>query len=215
MKIHQIFALVDVSFDSVLNAATRNGSNSTHLAEVAEQLALHNGLNYVPRERSSNGRVFEHAADSKVLIDHLIQLQDRKAKGSVEESSDTTFYVKIIDEPASKDAKVDEVIANEIKLAEKYQQKIMDELKIKGDNIILQVNKPFIQLTMKANGKADLYFHAYFWEKYLKSLNDAQKKNGGPKVAKKLNDSADNELASEVSMPTSSLGGKGIDIFSD
>jgi hypothetical protein len=24
---------------------------------------------------------------------------------------------------------------------------------------------------MKANGKADLYFHAYFWEKYLKKLN--------------------------------------------
>jgi len=26
---------------------------------------------------------------------------------------------------------------------------------------------------MKAHGKADLYFHAYFWEKYLKSLQDA------------------------------------------
>jgi len=23
---------------------------------------------------------------------------------------------------------------------------------------------------MKAHGKADLYFHAYFWEKYLKSF---------------------------------------------
>ena len=29
---------------------------------------------------------------------------------------------------------------------------------------------------MKAHGKADLYFHAYFWEKYLKSLQDAQAK---------------------------------------
>jgi hypothetical protein len=25
---------------------------------------------------------------------------------------------------------------------------------------------------MKANGKADLYFHAYFWEKYLKQLSE-------------------------------------------
>lgn len=101
-------------------------------------------------------------------------------------------------------------------MAEKYQQKIMDELKIKGDNIILQVNKPFIQLTMKANGKADLYFHAYLWEKYLRSLNDSQKKGGqyAPKVTKKLvDDSVDNDLASEVSVPAA-LGQK-IDIFSD
>lgn len=104
-------------------------------------------------------------------------------------------------------------------MAEKYQQKIMDELKIKGDNIILQVNKPFIQLTMKANGKADLYFHAYFWEKYLRSLNDSQKKGDklgsyAPKVTKKLvDDSVDNDLASEVSVPAA-LGQK-IDIFSD
>jgi len=48
----------------------------------------------------------------------------------------------------------------------------MDELKIKQENVILSINKPFIQLTMKANGKADLYFHAYFWEQYLKKLND-------------------------------------------
>lgn len=74
LKIHQIFALVDVKFESVLTAATRNISTVTHLSEVAEQLAAHNGLNYVPRERTSNGRVFEHAADSKVLIDHLTQL---------------------------------------------------------------------------------------------------------------------------------------------
>ena len=104
-------------------------------------------------------------------------------------------------------------------MAETYQQKIMDELKIKGDNIILQVNKPFIQLTMKANGKADLYFHAYLWEKYLRSLNDSQKKGDklasyAPKVTKKLvDDSVDNDLASEVSVPAA-LGQK-IDLFSD
>jgi len=89
----------------------------------------------------------------------------------------------------------------------------MDELKIKENNIILTVNKPFIQLTMKANGKADLYFHAYFWEKYLRSLNDMQKKTDklasyAPKVTKKLVDDAldNSELASEVSIPTSALG---------
>jgi hypothetical protein len=28
---------------------------------------------------------------------------------------------------------------------------------------------------MKAKGKADLYFHAYFWQEYLKTLNDLLK----------------------------------------
>jgi len=62
---------------------------------MAEQLSNHNGLNYVPRERSSNGRVFEHAADSRVLIDQLVNLQDTK---QAKTNSDNTYFVKIIDE---------------------------------------------------------------------------------------------------------------------
>ena len=34
------------------------------------------------------------------------------------------------------------------------------------------LNRAFIDLSMKAKGKADLYFHAYFWQEYLKTLND-------------------------------------------
>lgn len=33
------------------------------------------------------------------------------------------------------------------------------------------ISKPYINLTMEAQGKADLYFHAYFWEQYLKACN--------------------------------------------
>jgi hypothetical protein len=43
---------------------------------------------------------------------------------------------------------------------------------------------------MKANGKADLYFHAYFWDRYIQQLNDAQKKPSvtvKPTKAKKVN----------------------------
>jgi hypothetical protein len=29
---------------------------------------------------------------------------------------------------------------------------------------------------MKANGKADLYFHSYFWDRYLQTLQDLQQK---------------------------------------
>jgi hypothetical protein len=35
----------------------------------------HNGLNYVPRETTPDGRVFEHASDCRVLIDHLCNLK--------------------------------------------------------------------------------------------------------------------------------------------
>jgi len=44
----------------------------THFLEISEELTTHQGLNYVPRERSNDGRTFEHAADSCVLIDHLV-----------------------------------------------------------------------------------------------------------------------------------------------
>ena len=43
----------------------------------------HNGLNYVPRERSSDGRVFEHAADCKVLVEMLSRLPSLKATGQI------------------------------------------------------------------------------------------------------------------------------------
>lgn len=47
----------------------------------------------------------------------------------------------------------------------KYDDKIMESLGIeKEKHIVLKINKSFIELAMNANGKADLYFHAYFWE---------------------------------------------------
>lgn len=170
LKIHQIFALVDVNYSTVLptgSAASRAQNLQQHFLEITSQLNEHNGLNYVPRERSVKGRVFEHAADSKVLIDQLTQIEDVESQ---KETNLTSFFVKIVDEVQSKDGKAveDEKNLQEIKLAEKFQARIFDDLKIKQEHIILSINKPFIQLTMKANGKADLYFHAYFWEKYLK-----------------------------------------------
>jgi len=88
-------------------------------------------LNYVPREKSIKGRVFEHAADSKVLIDQLCQIQDG---APIKDSGN--YFVRIIDEPqvsTSKDGKSleDEKNAAEIKLAEKYQARIFDDLKMK------------------------------------------------------------------------------------
>jgi len=147
LKVHQIFALVDVDFSKVFPSngtmSLRGGNLSSHYFDIVEQLSMYNGLNYCPREKTSNGRVFEHAADSKVLIDHLIQMQDNTLKEGG--SNEIQWYIKIVEEHAStKDKADDELNNNEIKLAEKYQKTIMDELKIRSENVVLNINKPFI-----------------------------------------------------------------------
>lgn len=120
---HQIFALVDVKYEHVfptVSGGLREKNILTHFREVAEELAAHNGLNYVPRERTTDGRVFEHAADCKVLIDHLAQLpanvrpsQNYKAPSK----DDVCFFVQIVEEgPGGKDD-VDE----HAKMREKYE----------------------------------------------------------------------------------------------
>ena len=40
----------------------------------------------------------------------------------------------------------------------------------------MNLKREFIDLSMRAKGKADLYFHAYFWQEYLLGLNDIQEK---------------------------------------
>lgn len=75
LRVHQIFALVDVDFAKVMppsgDASTRDAAIGEHLADITKALVEHNGLNYSPRPRSIEGRMFEQAADSRVLIDHL------------------------------------------------------------------------------------------------------------------------------------------------
>ena len=72
---------------------------------------MHNGLNYTPREQNEDGRLFEHASDCKVLIDHLTNLDNNMSgelKNLAEAPSaepkaiegDITYYVHIEDEPA-------------------------------------------------------------------------------------------------------------------
>ena len=155
-----------------VSASIREKNLMTHFQEVAEELAAHNGLNYVPRERTTDGRVFEHAADCKVLIDHLAQLPANvrpQSNYKAPSKEDMCYYVMIVDETAGGK---DEGDVEHAKMREKYEQKILEELNItKEKNVVLKINKSFIELAMKANGKADLYFHAYFWEQYLKGLD--------------------------------------------
>ena len=58
---------------------------------------------------------------------------------------------------------------------------------------------------MKANGKADLYFHAYLWEQYLKTLDAAQTTIMATKANKKVAGAA----------PTDPQDDELVEIFSD
>ena len=88
---------------------------------------------------------------------------------------------------------------------------------------MLQLNKAYIELTMKSNGKADLYFHGYFWERYLRSLYDNQEKNlmgqlNAQKKKMKKAEVSDDETVEKTeeseAPPVVSSGGK-VEIFSD
>ena len=46
-----------------------------------------------------------------------------------------------------------------------------------GSNVLLNLKRDFFDLTLKANGKLELYFHAYFWTQYI---GDLLKKSGLP-----------------------------------
>lgn len=155
LKLHQIFALVDVSFDQ-LGSPQRNKTIIHHFSQIAEQLRKHNGLNYVPRDRTIDGRVFEHAADCKVLIDLLAKIEVVNDLEDVQMS-----YVEVAGEEDDASSTAD-------------RNKQMQSLKITDENILMSINEAFVNLTIKADGKADLYFNAYFWDKYLSVLKQHQ-----------------------------------------
>ena len=45
-----------------------------------------------------------------------------------------------------------------------------DSKTVNNEQVLLSFKKSLIDLTLKANGKADLYFHAYLWHIYILTL---------------------------------------------
>ena len=97
LKLHQIFALIDVDYDKVFTE-DREINILGHLSEIALGLMKKNGLDYCPREKSNEGRVFEHAADSKVLIDHLVHVKSPSDIYKAAEDNQALYFVKIAHE---------------------------------------------------------------------------------------------------------------------
>lgn len=74
---------------------------------------------------------------------------------------------------------------------------------------------------MKANGKADLYFHAYFWEQYIKALDVQQSakalnaKEAAVKSAASKKTSSEEKESDIATEPETFKNVPRIDIFSD
>jgi hypothetical protein len=95
--------------------------------------------------------MFEHAGDCRMILKHLQQLESTE----VTEESVPQIYVKLQgNESSSAEG------SSEAKDAENESPK----------NTVLTLKRSFLNLTLKANGKADLYFHAYFWHSFALSL---------------------------------------------
>ena len=124
-------ALVDVKFPVAEGLSDEDFKK--HSEDVLSVLDKEKGLNYVPRERTIEGRVFEHASDTKILVHHLVNLcKDDSAETP---SISSSFKVGLND-----------------------------------DSEGFTINREYLDLTVKANGKADLYFHAYVWTQYFTFL---------------------------------------------
>lgn len=75
LKIHQIFSLVEVNFDKVLDSKSsesrRLGSLLEHYRDIAFQLQTNQGLNYTQYSGNAERRLFENAKNCYTLIEHM------------------------------------------------------------------------------------------------------------------------------------------------
>ncbi len=73
LKLHQVFALIDVDWSKAT-------AGEEHFSEILESMKQHGGLEYLPRERTADGRVFEHASECSILLKHLMRAEQVEVK---------------------------------------------------------------------------------------------------------------------------------------
>lgn len=132
-----MLALLDLSLEDALS------NKDKALKEILEGLSKHRGLDYVPKEQTPQGRLFEHASECKSLLAHLQGVPLDEALEAVK--ADDIYYIKLDGgdaESAENDSKT-----------------------------LFSLRRDFIDLALQANGKAELYFHAYFWMQAITNLS--------------------------------------------
>ena len=119
-----------------------------HLGDLKAQMLAKNGLEYDPREQTAEGRQFEHASDTNSLITHLKTLPARASEQSNLGATKEDFKINLVGD------------------SEESQQ---DESKTS----FISLKRSHFELTLRANGKAEIYFHSYFWSSYLDTVASA------------------------------------------
>lgn len=110
-------------------------------------MKTYGGLDYIPRERTAQGRLFEHASDCRSLLKLLHTVEGITEADGPATKKGEVFYIKLqVGDVSSSDEE-------------------------KEAKCIFTLKKDFVDLTLKANGKAELYFHAHFWLTFAQSLS--------------------------------------------
>ena len=192
LKVHQILSLADIDFEPILPLSkfnVRYQNLPIHFSELLEEFKEFDGINYMQGDGSQDSKIISHACDAKILLDYLIEGKSCKRmfdKSNVQLTGDSkdgllkdvnagangkkTDYQK--DMPGK--SLVDSQNVFYVQLYQEKEKELPNQKKVdfdvKDDFIILKINKEFFELFIQANGKADLYFHAYFWDKYFQTL---------------------------------------------
>ena len=82
-----MFTLIEVDWSKKAQDA------SGHFEEVLGQMSAKGGLDYLPRERTRQGRVFEHACDCRVLVKIIASEGKEETKKKNELVHEALFYV--------------------------------------------------------------------------------------------------------------------------
>ena len=72
-------ALIDADFSLLAS------DKKQHAADILKAIRAKGGLEYSPRERTIQGRVFQHAADSRLLVEHLVSHTTPQQDSELEE----------------------------------------------------------------------------------------------------------------------------------
>ena len=96
-----MFALLDIDLGRALNEPEEA------LKELISQLDKNGGLDYLPRERTPQGRLFEHASECRILLKHLQQQVTDSTENEVKQGPKTdpsstkvipeVYYVKLVE----------------------------------------------------------------------------------------------------------------------
>ena len=123
--------------------------------------------------KSSTGPVPEVQADPKASKSSSKSIKDEGGAEAPNAGEAGQYFVQLLD-PNDVDSDATSMTIE--------KRAVLKEINIINgqQQIMMKLPKEFLDLRSKAKGKADLYFNAYFWQEYLKSLDAVQEATWTP-----------------------------------